>query len=58
MGMKKEGKFEGSIFNELNRRLGWEFNGMRLHELYFENMMKGGSILETDNELGKKIKQE
>lgn len=28
-------------FAELKRRLGWEFNGMRLHELYFENL--GGS---------------
>lgn len=25
-------------FNELSRRFGWEFNGMRLHELFFENM--------------------
>jgi Fe-Mn family superoxide dismutase len=58
MGMEKEGKFEGAVFNELNRRLGWEFNGMRLHELYFENMMKDGSALEADNELRKKIKQE
>jgi len=24
------------------RRFGWEFNGMRLHELYFENMTNGG----------------
>ena len=58
MGMEKEGKFEGPAFSELNRRLGWEFNGMRLHELYFENMMKGGSKLEMDSELGKKIEQE
>ena len=58
MGMEKEGKFEGPVFSELNRRLGWEFNGMRLHELYFENMMKGGSTLEADSELEKKIKQE
>ncbi|MDA8156191.1 MAG: superoxide dismutase [Actinomycetota bacterium] len=28
-------------FSEMKRRLGWEFNGMRLHELYFENL--GGS---------------
>ena len=27
-------------FNELSRRLGWEFNGMRLHELYFGNLTK------------------
>lgn len=24
-------------------RFGWEFNGMRLHELYFENMRNGGA---------------
>lgn len=42
-------------FAELQRRFGWEFNGMRLHELYFENMMKGGSALEVDSALGKKI---
>jgi Fe-Mn family superoxide dismutase len=42
-------------FGELQRRFGWEFNGMRLHELYFENMMKGGSKLETESALGKKI---
>jgi Fe-Mn family superoxide dismutase len=28
----------GPEFSELKRRLGWEFNGMRLHELYFENL--------------------
>lgn len=27
-------------YNELKRRFGWEFNGMRMHELYFENMSK------------------
>lgn len=29
-------------YNELHRRFGWEWNGMRLHELYFGNMIKGG----------------
>ena len=42
-------------YAEVMRRFGWEFNGMRLHELYFENMMKGGSALEMESELGKKI---
>lgn len=27
-------------YAELKRRFGWEFNGMRLHELYFANMNK------------------
>ena len=42
-------------FAEITRRFGWEFNGMRLHELYFENMMKGGSVLDVNSPLGQKI---
>ena len=30
------------IFSELKRRLGFEYNGMILHEYYFENMKKQG----------------
>lgn len=33
-------------YSELKRRFGWEWNGMRLHELYFENMVNGGTPLE------------
>src|SRR3989344_490314 len=32
-------------YSELKRRFGWEWNGMRLHELYFGNMKKDGSAL-------------
>ena len=32
-------------FAELHRRFGWEWNGMRLHELYFGNLVKGGVSL-------------
>lgn len=32
-------------YSELQRRFGWEWNGMRMHELYFGNMAKGGSEL-------------
>jgi Fe-Mn family superoxide dismutase len=39
-----EGKSATPEFAELTRRLGWEFNGMRLHELYFANL-GGGSPL-------------
>jgi Fe-Mn family superoxide dismutase len=39
--MSKEGKTATTEFAELKRRFGWEFNGMRLHELYFGNMKKG-----------------
>ena len=34
----KDGQEGTPEFAELKRRLGWEFNGMRLHELYFENL--------------------
>jgi Fe-Mn family superoxide dismutase len=35
-----EGKGASPDFAETRRRLGWEWNGMRLHELYFGNMTK------------------
>lgn len=31
-----------SAWQEMKRRLGWEFNGMRLHELYFDALTPGG----------------
>ena len=34
-------------YMELKRRFGWEFNGMRLHEYYFENMKKEHDELES-----------
>ena len=37
-GMLAEGKQATPEFAELKRRFGWEFNGMRLHELYFGNL--------------------
>lgn len=40
VAMEKEGRFGTPEFAELNRRLGWEWNGMRLHEYYFGNMTK------------------
>ena len=33
---------EMPAYSELTRRLGFEFNGMVLHEYYFENLQKGG----------------
>jgi Fe-Mn family superoxide dismutase len=37
------GKQATPEFAELKRRLGWEFNGMRLHEYYFENLGGDGN---------------
>jgi Fe-Mn family superoxide dismutase len=36
-------------FAEMKRRLGWEFNGMRLHELYFGNLGGTGFINDYEN---------
>ncbi|MEK7280782.1 MAG: Fe-Mn family superoxide dismutase [Chloroflexota bacterium] len=43
--MAKGGKIGTPEYAELKRRLGFEFNGMRLHEYYFENL--GGRGLTT-----------
>lgn len=42
-------------YAELSRRLGWEFNGMRLHEYYFENMSKEASARSDSSALMQKI---
>ncbi|MGH9907232.1 MAG: superoxide dismutase [Pyrinomonadaceae bacterium] len=34
---------EMPAYSELTRRLGFEYNGMVLHEYYFDNLKKGGS---------------
>ena len=41
--MLKEGKVGTPEYSELKRRMGFEFNGMRLHEYYFANI--GGKEL-------------
>lgn len=42
-------------YAELKRRFGWEWNGMRLHEYYFGNMIKGGRAIDKNSDLYKKI---
>ena len=51
-GMAKDGKEAGPDFAEQKRRLGWELNGMLLHELYFDGLRPGtGAKLASDNPL-------
>lgn len=52
--MLKEGKTGTPEFAELKRRLGWEFNGMRLHEYYFENL-GGKTGINKSGKLAKKL---
>ena len=55
--MLKEGKVATPEYAELKRRLGFEFNGMRLHEYYFENL-GGKGALDRSGRLGKKLAEE
>lgn len=52
--MLKADKAGTPEFAELKRRLGWEFNGMRLHEYYFENLGSQAPI-DKNGKLAKKI---
>jgi superoxide dismutase, Fe-Mn family len=44
-GLAKEGQAAGSnpAYAEMTRRMGFEYNGMVLHEYYFGNLKPGGS---------------
>ena len=54
--MLKDGKAGTPEYAELKRRLGWEFDGMRLHEFYFENL--GAKPLAPDGALAQKLAAE
>jgi len=51
--MLKDGKAGTPEYAELKRRLGWEFDGMRLHEYYFENL--GAKPLAPAGKLAQRI---
>lgn len=53
----KDGKAATPEYAELKRRFGWEFNGMRLHEFYFENL-GGKTPMSKDSKMAKKIQTE
>jgi len=42
-------------WSELKRRFGFEINGVRLHELYFNNMKPNGGTLDPNSKLGKTV---
>lgn len=55
--MLKDNKTGAPEYSELKRRLGWEFNGMRLHEYYFENL-GGKSPLNKNSKLAQRLVQD
>ncbi len=50
----REGKTGLPEYAELKRRVGFEFNGMRLHEFYFDNL-GGKGALDKAGKMGTKI---
>lgn len=42
-------------FAEMKRRFGWEFDGMRLHEIYFDSFGKDGAKLPASNALHEQL---
>ncbi|AEB09551.1 superoxide dismutase [Desulfobacca acetoxidans] len=44
-------------YAEMKRRLGWEYNGMRLHELYFGNLGGDGKI-PPDSKIAKRLTEQ
>lgn len=49
----REGKASGTnpAYAEMTRRLGFEYNGMILHEYYFDNLTPGGTPAPTSGQL-------
>lgn len=52
--MSDTGSVGSYEYGALKRRLGWEFDGMRLHELYFGNL-GGNGVLDPKNALSQAI---
>ncbi|MEK6542920.1 MAG: superoxide dismutase, partial [Elusimicrobiota bacterium] len=51
----KGGDMATAEYMELKRRFGWEFDGMRLHEFYFDNLVKGGKPLAGQKDIAAKL---
>ncbi|HEX5855106.1 MAG TPA: superoxide dismutase, partial [Thermoanaerobaculia bacterium] len=52
---KAPGKPPSPAWSELKRRFGWEWNGMRLHEIYFGNMTSKKAALTESSRLRKQL---
>lgn len=54
--LAEQNQTQTPAYAELKRRFGWEFDGMRLHELYFGNL-GGKQHLAPDSRLMKKLEE-
>lgn len=55
--LREAGKVGTPEYNELRRRFGFEYDGMRLHEYYFENMTANGGAVPTTGKLAELLKE-
>lgn len=55
---REEDKLNDPQYAELKRRFGWEFNGMRLHEYYFENLTKKSQKMNKSSKLSSAMVKE
>jgi Fe-Mn family superoxide dismutase len=53
--MEKNGKLQTPEYAGLKRMFGWEWDGMRLHEFYFDNLGGNTKKLDPDSDLAKAI---
>ncbi len=53
--LKQNAEVNAYALGEINRRFGFEFNGMRNHEVYFRSLEGGSTPLATEGELRKAI---
>jgi len=54
-GYIAEDSFAPYVINELYRRFSFEYNGMKNHEIYFDSLEGGGTTLNKESNLYKKI---
>jgi len=54
----EEDKSATPEYAELKRRFGWEYNGMRLHEYYFENMSPRPKLHNTNSPLSRTLQEQ
>ncbi|OGI94026.1 hypothetical protein A3A03_00710 [Candidatus Nomurabacteria bacterium RIFCSPLOWO2_01_FULL_40_18] len=57
-GYADEDAFAPYVVGELHRRFGFEYNGMRNHEVYFQSLSGGANPLPSDSKLKKVIVEE
>lgn len=55
--LRKDSEKNAYALGEVMRRFGFEFNGMRMHELYFESLERGAQPLESNTALMKSLSE-